>query len=292
MQPYRFGGETEDLNPSVRMNTAGDFIKLSDGYTHYEIEGPQSGPATVLIHGFSVPYFIWDPTFSGLVSAGFRVLRYDLFGRGYSDRPDIVYDQMHFDKQLLELLDALNIVRPINLVGLSMGGAIAVGFSDKHPSRVNKLALIAPAGMLAHQSPFMFLLRIRGIGEWLFDKLAEKLITKHLVKDTHTYSVITELQEGYREQMRYRGFKRALLSTLRYGPLYNLTESYKRVGHSGIPVLLIWGKEDHTVPFALSEKVHSVIPNAVFHEIEKTGHIPHYNRPELVTPLIIDFLEN
>jgi pimeloyl-ACP methyl ester carboxylesterase len=55
----------------------------------------------VLIPGFSVPYVIWDPTFEDLVEKGFRVLRYDLFGRGYSDRPDAIYDLELFDRQLM-----------------------------------------------------------------------------------------------------------------------------------------------------------------------------------------------
>jgi len=45
------------------------------------------GPAVALVHGFSVPYYVWDPTAPELARAGFRVLRYDLYGRGYSDRP-------------------------------------------------------------------------------------------------------------------------------------------------------------------------------------------------------------
>jgi len=65
-----------------------------------------------------------------------RVLRYDLYGRGFSDRPDTVYNQTCFDKQLCELLTALGNDKPINLIGLSMGGAIAIGFADKHPELV------------------------------------------------------------------------------------------------------------------------------------------------------------
>ena len=65
----------------------------------------------MLIHGFSVPYFIFDPTFNFLTKAGWRVLRYDLFGRGFSDRPHVRYNIDLFVRQLKELLDALNIKR-------------------------------------------------------------------------------------------------------------------------------------------------------------------------------------
>ena len=85
---FPYLGETEELNDTVRANTPGSFVLLSDGYTHYELGGDENGEPVVLVHGFSVPYFIWDPTFDFLTKSGFRVLRYDLFGRGYSDRPE------------------------------------------------------------------------------------------------------------------------------------------------------------------------------------------------------------
>ena len=64
-------------------------MRLSDGFTHYELGGPPTGHLVVLAAGFSVPYYIWDPTFSALTEAGVRVLRYDYYGRGFSDRPDV-----------------------------------------------------------------------------------------------------------------------------------------------------------------------------------------------------------
>lgn len=89
---FPYLSETEELNDAVRASAPGSFIELPDSCTHYELGGPQNGRLIVLVHGFSVPYFIWDPTFSFLTESGFRALRYDLFGRGYSDRPKVRYD--------------------------------------------------------------------------------------------------------------------------------------------------------------------------------------------------------
>ncbi|MFX1507287.1 MAG: alpha/beta fold hydrolase, partial [Promethearchaeota archaeon] len=83
--------EHEELNEATRKTLKGEFIQLSRGYTHYELDGPVDGDITVLVHGFSTPLFIWNPTFELLVREGFRVLRYDLYGRGYSDRPVLKY---------------------------------------------------------------------------------------------------------------------------------------------------------------------------------------------------------
>jgi len=61
--PFPYLDETEELNQAVRETVDGSFIPLSDGITHYELSGKTNGPPVVLVHGFSVPSFIFDPTF-------------------------------------------------------------------------------------------------------------------------------------------------------------------------------------------------------------------------------------
>src|SRR6185369_15401303 len=62
------------LDSNTRSAMPGQFAKLSDGVTHYQLGGPENGRVVVLAAGFSVPYYIWDPTFKALTSAGYRVL--------------------------------------------------------------------------------------------------------------------------------------------------------------------------------------------------------------------------
>ncbi len=285
-----FRGEYATLDEAARAEAPGRFVKLSDGYTHYEVGGPSAAPPVILVHGFSVPYFIWDPTFEGLVKAGFRVVRYDLFGRGYSDRPDTTYDQALYARQLAELIAALELPTPLALVGLSMGGAIVVGFTADHPALVDRLALIAPAGISVNLSWSARLLRLPLLGDWLMDRFGERVLLTSLTKDFKRPELLPTFQARYRTQMRYRGFRYALLSTMRHGPLGGMEAAYRRVGEHGHPVLLIWGREDTTVPFAASERVLAAIPQAEFHPIEGAGHIPHYEQPEVVMPILVDFL--
>src|SRR5215831_16817722 len=103
--------ETRDLNAATRAGVSGAFAQLGDGYTHYELGGPENGsrPVVVLAAGFSVPYYIWDPTFKALTGAGFRVLRYDYYGRGYSDRPAIAFSDEMYVRQLEQLLNGLQL---------------------------------------------------------------------------------------------------------------------------------------------------------------------------------------
>ena len=65
---------------------------------------------------------------------------------------------------------------------------------------------------------------------------------------------------------------------------------YGRVAEVGRPVLLIWGREDKTVPFALNETVRRAIPGAAFHAIDGAAHLPHLERPDVVNLLLLEFL--
>jgi len=64
--------ETDSLTDVVRQNAGGSFLKLPDGVVHYELAGAEDARTVVLVHGFSVPYYIWDPTCAALLQAGFR----------------------------------------------------------------------------------------------------------------------------------------------------------------------------------------------------------------------------
>lgn len=265
-------------------------ISLSDGATTYELTGEAGQALTVLIHGFSVPSYIWEPTFQNLKQTGFHVLRYDLYGRGYSDRPEVDYSVELFVRQLTELLDALVIETPVNLIGLSMGGPIAAAFCERFPERVGRLALIDPAGFKAWKSLSLSVLRIPGLGEWVFKRNGPDLIVNSQRDDFYQ----PERFPGYgglaRPQMLKEGYFRALLSTLRKGPLGDLSELYRQVGAQARPVLLIWGAEDRTFPVALGQKALRLMTRASLQVIPEAGHIPHYERPELVNPLLVEFL--
>lgn len=288
---FPFVFETRPLTESARANVSGEFVSLPLGVTHYELGGPEEGAPVVLVHGFSIPYFIWDPTFDALTKAGFRVLRYDLYGRGYSDRPRARYDISLFTRQLLDLLDALHFETPVHLCGLSMGGPIAASFAAEHPERVSSLVLFDPAG--ARKTPFppaFKLLLIPGVGELILGFFGKDTLLKGIARDFYDPEFLAPFLEKYRPPMQFYGFGRAILSTMRNGMLDDFSETYRRVGERISRVLLFWGTDDKTVPFEHSQAILEAIPHAEFHPIEGAGHIPHYETPERVHPILIDFL--
>ena len=136
--------ERVELDQRARGEAPGRFVRLEDGMTHYETAGPATGRVVVLAAGFSVPAYIWDSLYQGLADSGFRVIRYDYYGRGWSDRVDAAYDQELFVRQLAGLLDSLRVRGPVDLAGLSFGGAVVTSFTDRYPERVRTLLYFDP----------------------------------------------------------------------------------------------------------------------------------------------------
>ena len=283
--------EIKELDDMARKSAGGSFVQLPNGITHYELGGNESGEVVVLIHGFSVPYFIYDPTFKFLTQSGFHVLRYDLFGRGLSDRPHIRYNLELFVNQLTDLLDALRFMQPVNLIGLSMGGLIASAFTVHHPERVNKLVLIDPVGAKPIQlSPVLKAAKIPFITEAVLSLIGNDSLIKSAAKDFFDPAFVEHFKVQYVVQMQFKGFKRAILSTLRNGMLDSFIHIYEALGKIDKKILLFWGRNDTTVPFEHSQDLCAALSNVQFQVIEDCGHIPHYEKPEVVNPILLDFL--
>ena len=291
--PFPFRDENKVLDDISRQVVGDLYFQLANGVTHYQLSNPDSENTVVLVHGFSVPNFIFDPTFEFLTRSGCRVLRYDLFGRGFSDRPRARYNMDFFVKQLHDLLDALRFTSPVNLVGLSMGGPIAGTFTASHPERVKTLTLIDPSGVKPISlTPLLGLAKIPILAEAVFGWMGTESMVTSAGRDFYDPKLVDHFIEKYRIQMQYKGFKRALLSSIRNNMLGSFVNSFEQVGKMDLPVLLIWGREDNTVPFEHSDDLRVVMPNAEFHVIENCGHIPHYEKPDEVNPILLDFLKN
>lgn len=287
--PYR--SEIKELNDEARQSADGSFVRLSNGMTHYELGGNESGEIVVLVHGFSVPYFIYDPTFDFLTRSGFHVLRYDLFGRGLSDRPRERNNLDFFVRQLLELLDALRFSRPVNLIGLSMGGPIASAFALRHPERIGKLVLIDPCGAKPVDTALLVrFARVPILAEIAYGLLGAKSLADNVAKDFFDPALVDHFQKRYKTQMQYEGFIRSILSTIRNNMLGSNIEVYRSLGKLNKQILLLWGRNDKTVPFEQSEILRDALPSVEFRVIENCGHIPHYEKPDEVNPILLNFL--
>jgi len=288
---FLYRDEIKELNEATRKTIGGSFIALPGGVTHYELSNEQEENTVVLVHGFSVPSFIFDPLFKFLTESGFRVLRYDQFGRGFSDKPRTRYNIDLFDKQLYDLLDALRLTSPVSLIGLSMGGPVAATFTARHPERVKSLTLFDPSGVRSVSlTPILKLAKMPFVAETVFGLVGTEKMIEVAGKDFYDPKLVNLFIDRYSVQMQYKGFKRALLSSVRNNMLDTFVNSYERVGKMDVPVQLFWGREDGTVPFEHSNDLRALMPNAEFHAIENCGHVPFYEKPDEVNPILLRFL--
>jgi pimeloyl-ACP methyl ester carboxylesterase len=283
--------ETRELNSATRAGVPGAFAPLPDGYTHYEIGGPEtsSKPVVVLAAGFSVPYYIWDPTFKALTSAGFRVLRYDYYGRGYSDRPTIPFTDDMYVRQLDGLLKYVHITGPIDLVGISFGGSFITSFADAYPDRVHSLVYFDPS----IRRPYQLSMKERMPRLWSYLTVVfdERFWPRDQLSDFLHPEHFPDWTRRYREQMAFKGFRRSRLLEITSNADADQTEQLERVGQNPRPVLVIWGKEDRTVPFEESEYLLQALPQARLITVEGSGHLPQWEQPDQVHPQLISFLQ-
>lgn len=276
--------ETSVLDAEARQAAPGQFVELADGLTHYELGGPESGRVVILVHGFSVPYYIWDTTFKALTNAGFRVVRYDTFGRGYSDRPEVDYDGALFERQIIDLIYALDLESPIDLIGLSMGGAVTMRFAANNPELVRKIVLLDPTHEAWSTPLFPEWIGSYVLALSLIPGLAEGQFADFLHPENYPLWAYR-----YRVQMQYEGFRRAIISTIyEFGPEDHLA-NYRKVQELELPVQLIWGVQDQTVDIAGADTVQSVL-DVEYLPIDESGHLPHIEQAKVVNPAIVEFL--
>ena len=102
------------------------------------------GEPVVLIHGLGTNLAFWRETIPALEAAGHRAIALDLPGYGLSDKNAVSGTMADFASAVAGTMDALGL-RQSDVVGLSMGGQIALTLALEHPDRVQKLALLSPA---------------------------------------------------------------------------------------------------------------------------------------------------
>ncbi len=279
--------ERATLDAAARAAAPGRHVSLSAGATHYEVAGPDSGRVAVLVHGFSVPSYIWDSTYQSLAGAGYRVIRYDLFGRGWSDRPNAAYDGAFYDAQLDELLDSLGIRQPVDLFGLSFGGFVAAHFASTHRERVRTLVLVDP---VTQGRELPGLIRAPGIGAYIWQVTAVPPMADNQASDFLHPEQFPGWADRYRPQMLYRGFGRSLRRSVLAMGSADFGAIYATIDKSGIPVLLLWGKQDPTLPITDAERVTRAIPSTEFVPIDSAGHLPHLEQTAIFNARLFAFL--
>ncbi|MFD1344506.1 alpha/beta fold hydrolase [Litorisediminicola beolgyonensis] len=235
----------------VRASAPGEFADLSLGRVHYRWLGRPRGPVAICVHGLTTPSFVWEGLVPHLERMGFRVLLYDLYGRGYSSRPEGAQTPEMFTRQLSELLAALGLDEDLTLIGYSMGGVIASRFTAAYPGRVRQLMLVAPADMGIEVSRATRIARdVPVLGDWLFHMAFPRQFRASLARQQALEVSVEDLGDRQAGELMKRGYLRAVLSSLRHSLRRPLEQAHRQIAQAGVPVLAVWGDADETVPLA------------------------------------------
>lgn len=138
-------------------------VRVGDIDVYYEVHG--DGPPLVFVGGLGVDLTVFAP-FVAQLARGFRVLTFDHRGAGRTDKPDIVYSIPMMAEDTAGLMDALGLARA-HVVGVSMGGRIAMELAARYPGRVDRLVLISTAATGTGRLRLPLPVRILGLAKRL-----------------------------------------------------------------------------------------------------------------------------
>lgn len=238
------------IGPKQRAGAEGDFARLSQGVTHYKWVGPARGPVAVLVHGLATPSVAMEGVAEGLGKRGYRVLTYDLYGRGLSDAPLGHQNRAFFLRQLSDLLIHLGVSEEITCVGYSMGGSIVTAFAADNVHRINRVILLAPAGIMTNESDFsQFCRRVPLLGDWSHGMFARRRILSAIPFDSPS-PYVQKVLGAQRAELSRRGYLPAILSSRRGLLAETMEQEHRKLGREDVPVVAIWAEDDAVIPIS------------------------------------------
>ncbi len=262
------------MNVAAEMKTV-----LSGGISTSYLEAG-TGEPVILLHGMGTSAKFWQLSI-GTLSARFRVIAPDLAGFGGSAAPPRDGTWPSYPSWLLSFMDGLGIAKA-NLVGHSLGGAIALRFALDHPLRVSRLVLVDSIGL--GSGPMAILSAI------LFT-LPSNPVSRAVLRRVLTFGSqkipLPQASKKGRQPTFNRGPILRLLAASGWRGLPRIPNEELRLIRQ--PTLLIWGERDAVLPVSIASRALSLIPGASLRTVE-AGHAPPIEHPEAFTSELLEFL--
>jgi pimeloyl-ACP methyl ester carboxylesterase len=262
----------------------------------YRIAG--EGPPVLLIHGMINSSRHWREVAMRLAESH-TVVAPDLIGHGDSATPRGDYSIGAHAASIRDLLAAIGI-ESTTVIGHSLGGGIAMQFFYQFPPRTERLALISSGGLGPEVSPLLRVAALPGAATLLRaaanKRVVETLDSRGTAMRERGNSKGVYLQAIARalRPLQDSGSRQAFLQTLRsvidvrgqrvsaLDRLYLLRD---------VPMLVVWGERDRTIPLAHGRHTAAAIPHARFETLPKAAHFPHLDDPDGLATILADFLE-
>lgn len=279
---------SQPLDTWADKHAEGQFVDLDGRRTHYVERG--EGKPVLLIHGFNLDWHTWMKNFDHL-AGHFKVYAIDLWGQGYSTRQPLDYGYDLFEEQVRLFMEAMNIPQA-SLVGHSMGAGTSIVFALRNRQKVDRLVLLDSTGIPVVLPFRAKIFRMQGVAELLLG-LPTDFIRRMNLGDVwiHDMDVLTEEQyaklTGYQ---KVKGSTAALTTILRKDFFNTLEEEIADLGNLNIPTLIIWGRQDTSLPFSSGEKMQQMMPSSRLEILEEAGHLANFDQAGTFNRLVTEFL--
>ena len=290
---------------SQQLTTTTSFEKLTWNWKGYKIQYTVMGEGSplVLVHGFGASIGHWRKNIPFLASGGYRVFAIDLLGFGGSDKPALNYT-MELWSELLKDFQAAHIQAPTVFIGNSIGALLSLMAIANHPETAAGAVLINCAGGLSHRphelnpplrvamSAFNRLVRSRITGQVIFNRVRQKAqIRRTLLQVYRNREAVTdELVDLLYAPSCDPGAQHVFASILSADPGPTPAQLLPKVKH---PLFVIWGADDPWTPITGAKIFQQASENGQqiqITPIPKAGHCPHDEVPDIVNPLILEWL--
>ena len=269
-----------------------------DGLRIHYLTAGESGSPVVLLHGAGIDsaHLSWAETIESLAQEH-RVYAPDLPGYGQSDRPDVLYNAEFYINFLARLFDAWQLSKA-SLVGLSMGGAIVLGFTLAHPERVEKLVPVDPYGIMPkvawHRTSYLYVHSpLNELSYWFFAKSRSMVrwsLLSSLISSPErlTDRLIDEVYEASKHPQAGKAFSSFQRHDLTWDGLR--TNYLDRLSTIQAPTLFIHGEKDPGVPLTYARQAHERVKGSRLHVMQGCLHWPMRDRPEEFNRVLGEFL--
>ena len=258
-----------------------DTCAMVGGYRIRYLDSDTPGHPVILLHGLGGYADKWIPAISGL-SPGYRAIAPDVIGYGQSDKPLTDYTPEYFVTFLKNFIEALHLDRP-HIVGASLSGQVAAQFAASYPHMISRLVLMSPAGIMKNSTPALDAYITAALYP-RFDSVSHAL---QLMEGSDRRASPT-LVESFIANMRRPNAKMVFMSSLLCFKNYDdITTILYRIS---CPTLLLWGYDDPIIPISYAAQFAAAIPNCTFTGIERCGHTPYVQYPDLVAKIVTSFL--
>jgi pimeloyl-ACP methyl ester carboxylesterase len=269
------------------------YMKVGQVSTRFWSMGDE-GSTVVLVHGIAGSVENWALNIGDL-SRSHRVFALDLMGAGHTDKPSVSYSAANLARFLNDFMTAQGIKRA-SVIGHSLGGGVSLQFAIQHPEKLEKLVLMASAGLGRKVAPALRLCTLPLAGE-ILSRPTRKGTAQFFESCVHDPSIITdEMVDGAWQLSALPGAQNAFLSMLRdNADLRGVkAETVRAIGEKlgtiTAPTLIIWGREDQIVPVAHAFVAERGIPNCSLTIFEACGHLPQFERAAEFNALVAEFL--